>query len=74
MERFHIDADHAFALITRLSQDQNIKLHTIATQLIADATQPTAPRPHKAHLGRLTPPQPLGSSDYPPVLPHPVRN
>jgi len=25
MERFHIDADHAFALIARLSQDQNIK-------------------------------------------------
>ncbi len=44
MERFHIDADHAFALITRLSQDQNIKLHTIATQLITDATKPTAPR------------------------------
>ena len=54
MERFHIDADHAFALITRLSQEQNIKLHTIATQLITDATKPTAPRPHKAHLGRLT--------------------
>ena len=44
MERFHIDADHAFALITRLSQDHNIKLHTIATQLITDATKPTAPR------------------------------
>jgi len=44
MERFHIDADHAFALISRLSQDQNIKLHTIATQLITDATKPIAPR------------------------------
>ena len=40
MERFHIDADHAFALITRLSQEQNIKLHTIATQLNP---------PHPAH-------------------------
>jgi GAF domain-containing protein len=44
MERFHIDADHAFALIARLSQEHNIKLHTIATQLITDATKPTAPR------------------------------
>jgi len=28
----------------RLSQEHNIKLHIIATQLIADATKPTAPR------------------------------
>ncbi len=46
MERFHIDADHAFALIARLSQEQNIKLHTIATQLIADATKPNPAHRH----------------------------
>lgn len=40
MERFNLDAAHAFALHARLSQDQSIKLHDVAAQLIDDATTP----------------------------------
>ncbi len=44
MERFHLDAPRAFALLTRLSQTENIKLRDIATQLVADiADSPAAP-------------------------------
>jgi len=44
MERFHLDAPRAFALLTRLSQTENIKLREIATQLVADiADSPAAP-------------------------------
>jgi len=44
MERFHLDAPRAFALLARLSQTENIKLHDIATQLVADvADSPAAP-------------------------------
>ncbi len=44
MERFHLDAPRAFALLTRLSQTENIKLRDIATQLVADiADSPEAP-------------------------------
>ena len=35
MERFSIDADRAFAVLRRYSQDNNIKLHTVAERLIA---------------------------------------
>ncbi len=41
MERFHLDATRAFALIARLSQKENIKLHDIAAKLVADV--PTSP-------------------------------
>jgi putative methionine-R-sulfoxide reductase with GAF domain len=34
MERFDIDAPHAFNLLTRLSQDSNTKLLTIATRVV----------------------------------------
>jgi len=43
MERFHINADQAFTLIARLSQEQNIRLNDLAAQLITAATTPTAP-------------------------------
>lgn len=34
MERFSIDADQAFAVLRRYSQDRNVKLHLVAQQLI----------------------------------------
>jgi len=44
MERFHLDATRAFALLARLSQTENIKLRDIATKLVADvADSPAAP-------------------------------
>ncbi|MEZ0491086.1 GAF and ANTAR domain-containing protein [Kineococcus sp. TBRC 1896] len=33
MERFKVDADQAFALLTRVSQDRNVKLHVLAAEL-----------------------------------------
>lgn len=33
MERFKVDADQAFALLTRVSQDRNVKLHVLASEL-----------------------------------------
>jgi len=39
MERFHLDATRAFALIARLSQKENIKLHDIAAKDVQRATQ-----------------------------------
>ena len=44
MERFHLDATRAFALLARLSQAENIKLRDIATKLVADvADSPGGP-------------------------------
>jgi len=40
MERFSIDADRSFALLVRLSQTQNTKLHLIADQLIVTGKLP----------------------------------
>ncbi len=39
MERFHLDAPRAFALLVRLSQAGNIKLRDIAEQLVADLAE-----------------------------------
>lgn len=33
MERFDVDSEHAFALLKRVSQDKNIKLYALATEL-----------------------------------------
>ena len=42
MERFAIDADNAFAVLRRYSQDGNVKLHAVAEQVIASRrTAPT---------------------------------
>jgi len=38
MERFKIDADQAFALLTRVSQDRNVKLHRLAEELATTGT------------------------------------
>ena len=41
MERFAIDADQAFAVLRRYSQDNNIKLHIVADQLVTTRRLPT---------------------------------
>ncbi len=40
MERFHLGATQAFALLARLSQEENTKLHDIAAKIAADASTP----------------------------------
>ena len=40
MERFAIDADQAFAVLRRYSQDRNIKLHHVAERLISTRRLP----------------------------------
>lgn len=45
MERFDIDADQAWALLTRLSQSMNIKVRVLAEELIKTRTLPTPPDP-----------------------------
>ena len=40
MERFGIDADQAFAVLRRYSQDRNVKLGEVAARLIASRTLP----------------------------------
>lgn len=39
MERFHLDADAAFTLITRLSQETNTPVKTLAGRIAEDATE-----------------------------------
>jgi transcriptional regulator with GAF, ATPase, and Fis domain len=41
MERFAIDADQAFAVLRRYSQDNNVKLRIVADQLISTRRLPT---------------------------------
>jgi GAF domain-containing protein len=41
MERFGLDTDQAFAVLLRYSQDRNLKLRTVAEQLIVDRDLPT---------------------------------
>ena len=41
MERFNVDANRAFELLKRLSQDSNIRLTDVAAELIARGTDPT---------------------------------
>jgi GAF domain-containing protein len=40
MERFAIDADEAFAVLRRYSQDGNVKLHTVAERVVASRRLP----------------------------------
>jgi hypothetical protein len=40
MERFDLNADQAFAVLRRYSQDNNVKLRTVAEQLIATRRLP----------------------------------
>jgi len=40
MERFHLDADQAFNLLSRLSQEENTKLHDVAGKIAAEASTP----------------------------------
>jgi len=41
MERFRLDTDQAFSVLLRYSQDRNLKLRTVAEQLIEDRELPT---------------------------------
>lgn len=41
MERFDIDADQAFAVLRRYSQDNNLRLHLVAERLIATRSLPS---------------------------------
>lgn len=34
MERYHVDADRAFAVLTRFSQEKNVKLRDVARQVV----------------------------------------
>ncbi len=40
MERFHLDADQAFALLARLSQEEHTKLRDVAARIVAEASTP----------------------------------
>ncbi len=53
MERFHLDAPRAFALLARLSQTENIKLRDIATQIVADIGDSPAAPAETTHLFNL---------------------
>jgi transcriptional regulator with GAF, ATPase, and Fis domain len=43
MERYNIDAVRAFAVLTRISQTQNIKLRAVAAELVLTRHLPTTP-------------------------------
>lgn len=45
MERFDLDADTAFGVLARLSSQQNMKLRTIAEQVVQTRTLPQGPQP-----------------------------
>ncbi len=45
MERFSVDADHAFGLLRKLSQDSNVKLSQIAQRVIETGADNAAPTP-----------------------------
>jgi GAF domain-containing protein len=49
MERYNIDEDHAFAVLRRYSQENNVKLHEVARRLVETrqlpATSPIQTRP-----------------------------
>ena len=40
MERFGVDAEQAFAVLRRYSQDNNLRLHLVAEKLIATHSLP----------------------------------
>ena len=40
MERFKITADQAFAVLRRVSQGRNVKLHQVAENLVSPASSP----------------------------------
>lgn len=40
MERYKINPDAAFSTLARISQDQNIKLHEVARQIIETGKLP----------------------------------
>ena len=49
MERHNIDADQAFAYLTRVSQNSNVKLHVLAEELVRTRRLPGRPRRSDVH-------------------------
>jgi len=70
MERFGVDEDQAFTVLRRYSQDLQMKLHDVATQLVETGQLPAGARPaHRAGWQvRVVPPAHL-----PGPLPAPMR-
>jgi AmiR/NasT family two-component response regulator len=48
MERFAIDADQAFGVLRRYSQDNNVKLRIVADELVTTRRLPTRSPAHTA--------------------------
>lgn len=51
MERFDIDADKAFAVLRRYSQDRNIRLRAVAETLVASRALPGERKPPRGEKG-----------------------
>jgi GAF domain-containing protein len=47
MERYQVDADGAFAILRRFSQDRNVRLVELARAVVAQAFDPASDRPKK---------------------------
>ena len=41
MERFDLDADRAFSVLSRMSQQNNVKIRELAAQVVTSRTLPT---------------------------------
>ncbi len=69
MERFDLDADQAFAVLRRYSQDNNIKLSEVAQRLIESRTLPArrieAPLALATAGSRIRPGAPLAGQAHP---------
>jgi len=52
MGRFGIDADRAFAILRRYSQDQNIKLSEVAASLLSNRDLPSPLRDADGRIHR----------------------
>jgi GAF domain-containing protein len=47
MERFRLSADRAFLVLRRVSQDRNVKLHQVASELVQTRVLPPPARPER---------------------------
>jgi transcriptional regulator with GAF, ATPase, and Fis domain len=52
MERFNLDADHAFAFLARLSSSVEQPVREVAKEIVATRSIPRAPRQARAQTGR----------------------
>jgi GAF domain-containing protein len=53
MERYKLDADRAFEVLKRYSQDNNCKLHDVAQELVDTGKLPPADSPRLIHRSRV---------------------